>query len=97
MQVLQLSLVSDQEDDECFYRFNCYCTGAFIDEYLCTNLNWGTVFINPNTGKAIDIYYFNYLYDLIGGTANKLSFLSTHMTKSRYLYPYYDGKDPEEW
>ena len=97
LHVLQLSLVSDQEDDECFYRFNCYCTGAFIDEYLCTNLNWGTVFINPNTGKAIDIYYFNYLYDLIGGTANKLSFLSTHMTKSRYLYPYYDGKDPEEW
>lgn len=68
-----------------------------IDEYFCTNLNWGTVFINPNTGKAIDIYYFNYLYDLIGGTANKLSFISKHMTDSRYLYPYYDGKEPKEW
>lgn len=55
---LQLSLVSDKEQDDYFYRFNCNCTGAFIDEYLCTNLEWGTVFINPDTGKIIDIYYF---------------------------------------
>lgn len=96
---LQLSLVSDAENDDYFYKFNCYCTGAYIDEYFCTDLNWATVFINPNTGELIDIYYFNYLYDLIGGSANRLSFFSNDMTSSRYLYPYADSdsREPKIW
>jgi hypothetical protein len=95
--VLQLSLVSDGENDDDFYILNCNCTGAYIDEYMNTSLNWGTVYINPDTGKVVDIYFFNYFYDFIRGSANKLHFLTYDMKNCKYLYPYLNGKEPKEW
>lgn len=38
------------------------------------DLSWATVFINPNTGKVIDICFFSYFYDYVGGASNLLSY-----------------------
>lgn len=95
LNVLQLSLVSDKGDE--FYGINCYCTGAYINDYMLENLTWATIFINPNTGKTIDIYYYNYFYDKIGGAQNKLKFTVEEKRNCKHLYAYKDGYYPEEW
>lgn len=95
LNVLQLSLISDQEDE--LYKINCNCTGAYINEYMLQNLVWVTVFINPDTGRIVDIAHYNYFYDKIGGSAYSISYKLEANRNSKHLYPYQDGTYPKEW
>ena len=95
LNVLQLTLKSDSDDS--LYKINCFCSGIYRSEYMLEDLNWATVFINPNTGKVIDICFFSYFYDFVGGASNLLSYKIDQMKNCKYYYPYRDGEYPKEW
>ncbi len=85
--LLELSVSSPSS----FYNINCLCSGAYRDNNLYLNLNYATVLIDPDTGKLVDISYFNYFYDYAMGS-NSMSFTRPYSMK--YYYPYYNGEEP---
>ncbi|SDA47726.1 hypothetical protein SAMN02910275_00688 [Butyrivibrio sp. INlla18] len=79
-----------------FYHIHCICTGAYKDYKFWQDLNFATVFIDPNTGKLVDIYHINYLYD-IAASSDNMKFFRPYSKNTKYYYPYYNGKEPEQW
>ena len=69
--VLELSIYTHDATD--FYKIHCRATGAYVANNYNRDLFFATVLINPNTGKLVDIEYFNYYYDYIGGS-NSMTF-----------------------
>lgn len=62
--LLEITLKSPQP----FYRIHCSCTGAYAENDLWQYLDSVTVFIDPDTGKLVDISYFNYFYHFAVGS-----------------------------
>lgn len=91
---LELSLYS--LDPVKFYRIHCVCSGAYAANRLYKDLNFATVFINPNTGKLVDIAHINYFYDYATGS-NSMSFIRPNSGSTKYYYPYYNGEEPFTW
>ncbi len=92
MHVLALSLVCPDN----FYTIHCKCTGAYVGNSLNLDLCYATVYINPNTGKLVDIGSYNYFYDFIKGS-HKLHFVTPYSHLCKYLYPYFNGHEPKVW
>ena len=90
--VLELSLYSETN----FYRINCACTGAYAANNYNKNLNFVSVFIDPNTGKLTDIEHINYFYEYATGS-DDMSFGRPFAGYSKYYYPYYNGDEPYTW
>lgn len=90
--VLELSLYAPGN----FYNIHCRCTGAYAANNLYTDLNFVTVFINPNTGKLVDIQHINYFYEYATGS-NSMSFTRPYGSYTKYYYPYYNGEEPKTW
>lgn len=59
--VLMLTFGSDDE----FYHIQSVCSGAYAENTLWTSFNEVTVFIDPDTGRLIDILTYNYYYDFV--------------------------------
>lgn len=56
---LMLTFISDSN----FYKVHCRCTGYYSSNNYWQDFDWVTVIIDPETGKLIDIYTFNYYYN----------------------------------
>lgn len=92
--VLELSLYS--LDPVKFYQIHCVCSGAYAANNFYRDLNFATVFIDPNTGRLVDIQNINYFYDIATGS-NNMMFTRPYSTHTKYYYPYYDGNEPTSW
>lgn len=92
--VLELSLYSLNPEN--FYKIHCVCSGAYAANNLYKDLNFATVFINPNTGKLVDIQHINYFYDYATGS-NSMTFTRPYSSYTKYYYPYYNGEEPTTW
>lgn len=92
--VLELSLYSLNPEN--FYKIHCVCSGAYAANNLYKDLNFATVFINPNTGKLVDIQHINYFYDYAMGS-NSMTFTRPYSSYTKYYYPYYNGEEPTTW
>ncbi|MDO5156400.1 MAG: hypothetical protein Q4D51_10590 [Eubacteriales bacterium] len=92
--VLELSLYS--LDSVKFYQIHCVCSGAYAANNFYRNLNFVTVFIDPNTRRLVDIQNINYFYDMATGS-NNMMFTRPYSTHTKYYYPYYDGNEPTSW
>ncbi len=57
---LILTFASSSEN---FYKINCRGTGAYAANTYKDQTDYVTVMIDPETGKLIDIVFFNYYYD----------------------------------
>lgn len=90
--VLELSLYSSNS----FYNIHCICSGAYAANRYYKDLNFVTVFINPNTGKLVDIEHINYFYEYATGS-NSMTFTRPYSTATKYYYPYYNGEEPTTW
>lgn len=90
--VLELSVYSTNK----FYNIHCICSGAYAANHLYKDLNFATVFINPNTGKLVDIQHINYFYDYATGS-NSMTFTRPYSSYTKYYYPYYNGEEPFTW
>lgn len=90
--VLELSLYSSSS----FYNIHCVCSGSYAANYYYKDLNFVTVFINPNTGKLVDIEHINYFYEYATGS-NSMTFTRPYSTATKYYYPYYNGEEPTTW
>lgn len=90
--VLELSVYSANK----FYNIHCICSGAYAANNLYKDLNFVTVFINPNTGKLVDIQHINYFYEYATGS-NSMSFTRPYSSYTKYYYPYYNGEEPFTW
>lgn len=73
------------------YSIHNVCSGAYAGNKMWKDLKFCNIFVDPNTGKVIDIEWYNYFYE-IGN--HKISYYSTNSMK--YYYQYYNGKEPEE-
>lgn len=60
--VLTLSLFSDPNTP--FYKIHNVCSGAYAGNSMWADLNYAQVYIDPDTGRVIDIRYFNYFYEI---------------------------------
>ncbi len=85
--LLELSVSSPSN----FYNINCSRSGAYRANNLYLNVNYATVLIDPDTGKLVDISFFNYFYDYAVGSN---SMLFTRPYSMKYYYPYYNGEEP---
>lgn len=90
--VLELSLYSTEK----FYNIHCVCSGSYAANNYYKDLNFVTVFINPNTGKLVDIEHINYFYEYATGS-NSMTFTRPYSTATKYYYPYYNGEEPTTW
>lgn len=63
---------------------------------LIKDLNFATVFINPDTGGLVDIQHINYFYDYAQGS-NSMTFTRPYGSYTRHYYPYYNGEEPFTW
>lgn len=90
--VLELSLYAEDS----FYDIHCVCTGSYAADYFYKDLNFVTVFINPNTGKLVDIEHINYFYEYASGS-NSMTFTRPYSTATKYYYPYYNREEPDIW
>lgn len=90
--VLELSLYSSSS----FYNIHCVCSGSYAANHYYKDLNFVTVFINPNTGKLVDIEHINYFYEYATGS-NSMTFTRPYSTATKYYYPYYNGEEPTTW
>lgn len=72
------------------YSIHVRGRGNSSDMTLWKDLNLANVYIDPDTGKVIDIAWYNYFYDYLN---YKFSFSRPYPTK--YYYPYWNGEDPE--
>lgn len=72
------------------YKIHVRGTGNSSDMTCWKDLNMANVFIDPDTGKVIDIEWYNYFYENLN---NKLSFTRPYTMK--YYYPYWNGEEPE--
>ena len=79
-----------------FYHIHCNCSGAYIANKYNGDFNFVTVLINPDTGNLVDIEHINYYYEFIGGS-NSMTFTRPYSAYTKYLYPYYNGNEPETW
>lgn len=84
--VLTLSLYSANNP---FYTIHNLCSGAYSGNTLWQDLRYVNVFINPNTGKVVDIEWFNYFYEV--GSHSIMYYRPYSM---KYYYPYYNGQEP---
>lgn len=91
--VLELSVYSANEK---FYKLHCRCTGSYAANNYYKDLYFVTVFIDPNTGKLVDIEHINYFYEYATGS-NSMTFTRPYSTATKYYYPYYDGNEPTTW
>lgn len=92
--VLELSLYS--VNSEKFYKVHCICSGAYAKNNMYKDFNFTTVFINPNTGKLVDIQNINYFYDYATGS-NSMLFTRPYSSSTKHYYPYFDGEEPLSW
>ncbi|WWR18489.1 hypothetical protein V1226_18550 [Lachnospiraceae bacterium JLR.KK009] len=92
--VLELSLYS--VNSEKFYKVHCICSGAYAENNMYKDFNFTTVFINPNTGKLVDIQNINYFYDYATGS-NSMLFTRPYSSSTKHYYPYFDGEEPLSW
>lgn len=92
--VLELSLYS--VNSEKFYKVHCICSGAYAENNMYKDFNFTTVFINPNTGKLVDIQNINYFYDYATGS-NSMLFTRPYSSSTKLYYPYFDGEEPLSW
>ncbi len=58
--VLEMWFLSTTEED--FYFINCFCTGAYAQNYYWKNYAVVDVIIDPDTGRLVDIADDNYFY-----------------------------------
>ena len=89
---LELSVYSNTN----FYHIHCNCSGAYAANNMYKDVNFVTVFINPNTGTLVDIEHINYFYEYATGS-NSMTFTRPYGTHTKYLYPYYNGEEPTTW
>ena len=94
IEALQLSIYTSDASN--FYKIHCRATGAYAANNLNRDLFFATVLINPNTGKLVDIEYYNYYYDYIGGS-NSMTYTRPYGSHTKYYYPYYNGEEPTTW
>jgi hypothetical protein len=64
-------------------------TGSSSDMTCWRNLNMANLYIDPDTGKVIDIEWYNYFYENLN---YKLTFTRPYTMK--YYYPYWNGEEP---
>ena len=64
-------------------------TGSSSDMTCWKDLNMANLYIDPDTGKVIDIEWYNYFYENLN---YRLSFTRPYTMK--YYYPYWNGKEP---
>ena len=64
-------------------------TGSSSDMTCWKDLNMANLYIDPDTGKVIDIEWYNYFYENLN---YRLSF--TRPSTMKYYYPYWNGKEP---
>ena len=86
--VLQLS-VFDTGSAPC-YQIHVRGSGSSSDMTLWRDLNWANILIDPDTGKVIDIEWFNYFYEHLS-----YRFLCSRPYTMKYYYPYGNGREPE--
>lgn len=89
---LELSLYSSTN----FYHIHCTCSGAYASNNMYKDVNFVTVFINPDTGTLVDIEHINYFYEYASGS-NSMTFTRPYSTHTKYLYPYYNQDEPKTW
>lgn len=86
--VLQLS-VFDSGSAPC-YKIHVRGSGSSSDMTFWRDLNWANVFIDPNTGKVIDIQWYNYFYENLN-----YRLTTTRPYTMKYYYPYWNGTEPK--
>lgn len=64
-------------------------TGSSSDMTCWRDLNMANLYIDPDTGKVIDIEWYNYFYENLN---YKLTFTRPYTMK--YYYPYWNGEEP---
>ena len=72
------------------YTIHNICSGAYAENYLWADLNMCNVFIDPDTGKIIDIEWYNYFYE-VGN--HSITYYRPYTMK--YYYPYWNGEEPK--
>lgn len=72
------------------YSIHNNCSGAYAGQSLWKDLNVCNIFVDPDTGKVIDIEWLNYFYE-IGN--HSVTYYRPYTMK--YYYPYWNGKEPE--
>ncbi|MDE6214452.1 MAG: hypothetical protein K2M70_13390 [Lachnospiraceae bacterium] len=85
--VLVLSLHSIERP---IYSIHNVCTGAFSGNAMWKDVNYVNVFVDPNTGKVIDIEWLNYFYEI---GSHSITYARPFTMK--YYYPYINGHEPE--
>ena len=65
-------------------------TGSSSDMTCWKDLNMANLYIDPDTGKVIDIEWYNYFYENLN---YRLSFTRPYTMK--YYYPYWNGEEPK--
>lgn len=79
--LLELYLWSDK--DTPFYFIHCLCSGGYAANNLWEDMSSIHVFIDPDTGKLVDIETFNYFYEFAQGS-NKMSYTRPYTMKQYY-------------
>lgn len=65
-------------------------TGSSSDMTYWKDLNMANLYIDPDTGKVIDIEWYNYFYENLN---YRLTFTRPYTMK--YYYPYWNGEEPK--
>lgn len=71
------------------YTIHNNCSGAYAGNNMWTDLNMCNVFIDPDTGRVIDIEWYNYFYE-VGN--HSITYYRPYTMK--YYYPYWNGDEP---
>lgn len=71
------------------YTIHNRCSGEYAGNSLWSDLNMCNVFIDPDTGKVIDIEWYNYFYE-VGN--HSITYYRPYTMK--YYYPYWNGEEP---
>lgn len=72
------------------YKVHVRGTGSSSDMTFWQDLNTANLYIDPDTGKVIDIEWYNYFYENLN---YRLTFTRPYAMK--YYYPYWNGEEPE--
>uniref|UniRef100_UPI004057C0DD hypothetical protein n=1 Tax=Agathobacter sp. TaxID=2021311 RepID=UPI004057C0DD len=72
------------------YKIHVRGTGNYSGISYWKDLNFANVFIDPDTGKIIDIEWYNYFYE---NGNHSVSYTRPYTMK--YYYPYWNGSEPE--
>ncbi len=92
--VLQVTFTTDGLSDATsyrnFYSINCWGRGEYSGDTWYQNYMWCTVFIDPDSGKLVDIPEINYFYNI----SDKMHSINYHALTN---WDYYNPENCDEY